>query len=81
MLWLDECGLLDMRREEVVRLAGRVPPRGVLGSEHTISLQSLAAKGIVLLGRLVGVADGGWLSFANDVDANIHFANEASDKS
>lgn len=78
MIWLEESGFLDVRREEVIRLAGRIPPRGVLGSEHTISLQSLGAQGIVLLGRLTGVADGS-LSFADDVEANIRFGNEASD--
>ena len=69
-----------MRREEIIRLAGRIPPRGVLGSEHTISLQALGAQGIVLLGRLTGIADGGRLSFADDVEANIRFGNEASNK-
>ncbi|MHC2297292.1 hypothetical protein ACVJBD_001498 [Rhizobium mongolense] len=71
MIWLEESGLLDVRREEVIRLAGRIPPRGVFGSEHTISLQALGAQGIVLLGRLSGVADGGRLSFADDVEANV----------
>jgi putative flavoprotein involved in K+ transport len=79
MIWLLESGFLDVRREEVIRLAGRIPPRGVLGSEQTISLQALAAQGIVLLGRLTGVADGGRLSFADDVEANVRFADEASD--
>jgi putative flavoprotein involved in K+ transport len=81
MIWLLESGLLDVRREEVIRLAGRIPPRGVLGSEHTISLQGLGAQGIVLLGRLTGVADGGRLSFADDLEANVRFADEASDNS
>ncbi|MEI9421541.1 NAD(P)/FAD-dependent oxidoreductase [Mesorhizobium sp. Cs1299R1N1] len=79
MIWLEESGFLDVRREEVIRLAGRIPPRGVLGSEHTISLQALAAQGIVLLGRLTGVSDGGRLSFADDVEANVRFGDEASD--
>lgn len=78
MIWLEESGFLDVRREEVIRLAGRIPARGVLGSEHTISLQSLGAQGIVLLGRLTGVADGGRLSFADDVEANVRFGDEAS---
>ncbi|MDM9621082.1 NAD(P)/FAD-dependent oxidoreductase [Rhizobium sp. S96] len=78
MLWLEESGFLDVRREEVIRLAGRIPPRGVLGSEHTISLQSLAAQGIVLLGRLTGVADNGSLSFADEVGPNVRFGDEAS---
>lgn len=79
MVWLLECGFLDVRREEVIRLAGRIPPRGVLGSLHTISLQALSAQGIVLLGRLTGVEDGAGLSFADDLEANARFADEASD--
>lgn len=79
MVWLLECGFLDVRREEVIRLAGRIPPRGVLGSVHTISLQALSAQGVVLLGRLTGVEDGGRLSFADDLEANVRFADEASD--
>lgn len=79
MVWLLECGFLDVRREEVIRLAGRIPPRGVLGSLRTISLQALSAQGIVLLGRLTGVEDGARLSFADDLEANARFADEASD--
>jgi putative flavoprotein involved in K+ transport len=79
MVWLLESGFLDVRREEVIRLAGRIPPRGVLGSLHTISLQALSAQGIVLLGRLTGVEDGTSLSFADDLEANVRFADEASD--
>ncbi len=78
MIWLDESGFLDLRREEIIRSAGRIPARGVLGSEHTISLQALAAQGIALLGRLTGVVDG-CLAFADDVEANVRFGDEASD--
>lgn len=80
MIWLDESGFLDVRREEVIRLAGRIPARGVLGAEHTISLQALSAQGVVLLGRFAGAQDGGVLSFANDLDENVRFADEASAK-
>lgn len=78
MIWLVESGFLDVRREEVIRLAGRIPPRGVLGAERTLSLQALSVQGVVLLGRFAGVEDGGVLSFANDLDENIRFADEAS---
>jgi putative flavoprotein involved in K+ transport len=74
LVWLLESGFLDVRREEVIRLAGRIPPRGV-----NISLQALSAKGVVLLGRLSGVEDGGMLSFADDLEANVRFADEACD--
>jgi putative flavoprotein involved in K+ transport len=81
MVWLQESGFLDVRREEVIRLAGRIPARGLLGSERTLSLQALSAHGVVLLGRLSAVDEnGGRLSFDDDVEANIRFADEASDK-
>jgi len=78
MIWLVESGFLDVRREEIIQLAKRIPPRGVLGAQQTISLQALSAKGIVLLGRLTGVEDGGRLSFADDLEAHVRFADEAS---
>ncbi|RWO90673.1 MAG: FAD-dependent oxidoreductase [Mesorhizobium sp.] len=79
MVWLLESGFLDVRREEIIRLAGRIPPRGVLGSMHTISLQALSAQGVVLLGRLTGIEDSGSLSFADDLEANVRFADEGSE--
>ncbi|WP_353823902.1 hypothetical protein [Mesorhizobium sp.] len=79
MVWLLESGFLDVRREEVIRLAGRIPPRGALGSVRTISLQALSAQGVVLLGRLIGIEYGGSLSFADDLEANARFADEASE--
>lgn len=78
MVWLLESGFLDVRREEVIRLAGRIPPRGVLGSLHTISLQGLSARGVVLLGHLSGCEDGGRLLISGDLDANVSFADESS---
>lgn len=55
MMWLVESGFLDVRREETIRLAERIPARGLLGAEHTISHQALSARGIVLLGRFAAV--------------------------
>jgi putative flavoprotein involved in K+ transport len=78
MIWLVESGFLDVRREEIIRIAERIPPRGVLGAEHTISLQALSARGVVLLGRFAGVEDGGHLLFADDLEAHVRFADEAS---
>ncbi|MER9893434.1 NAD(P)/FAD-dependent oxidoreductase [Mesorhizobium sp. M0119] len=78
MLWLVESGFLDVRRDEIIRLAGRIPPRGLLGVEHTISLQGLGAQGVVLLGRFAGVEDDGRLSFADDLEEHVRFADEAS---
>ncbi|MDE1997033.1 MAG: NAD(P)-binding domain-containing protein, partial [Rhizobiaceae bacterium] len=79
MVWLLESGFLDVRREEVIRLAGRIPARGVLGSLHTISLQALSARGVVLLGHFTGIENDDRLSFAGDLEANVRFADEASD--
>lgn len=78
MIWLVESGFLDVRREEIIRLAKRLPPRGLLGAEHTVSLQGLSTQGVVLLGRFQGVEDGSRLSFADDLEAHVRFADEAS---
>jgi putative flavoprotein involved in K+ transport len=52
--------------------------RPLLGVGHTVSLQSLSAQGVVLLGRLVAVESGERLSFAADLEENIRFGDEAS---
>ena len=66
-------------RERAVRHAaeGRDGRRPTLGALHTISLQSLSAQGVVLLGRFAGV-EGGRLRFADDLEENIRSADEAS---
>jgi putative flavoprotein involved in K+ transport len=56
---------------------GRLPPRPLLGATHTISLQSLSAQGVVLLGRFRGVVNGS-LAFGDEVGDNMRFADEAS---
>ena len=78
MIWLVESGFLDVRREEIIRLTGRIPARGLLGAEYTLSLQALSARGIVLLGRFTGAEEGGRLLFADDLEAHVRFADEAS---
>ena len=75
--WLTWSGYADVPRNQLMQPSGKPPPRGILGALHTISLQSLSAQGIVLLGRLNGVQDGK-LGFDDDVEENIRFANEAS---
>jgi len=77
MLWLVESGFLDVRREQIIQALGRIPARGVVGSKRTISLQSLSAGGVVLLGRCTGIR-GRHLVFADDVDEHIRFGDEAS---
>ena len=76
-LWLVESGLLEARREEFVLPSGAFPARPLQGAIETLSLQSLSALGVVLLGRLSGAA-GTVLSFSSDVVENIRFADEAS---
>jgi putative flavoprotein involved in K+ transport len=76
-LWLVDGGMLDVRREEFVLPSGAIPARALQGATETLSLQSLSALGVVLLGRMER-ADGTVLSFSADVAENIRFADEAS---
>ena len=79
--WLDAIGFLaqglkdlpdpGMRYMTQPQISG-VGPRG-----HTVSLQWLAEQGVILLGRFEGYRDD-HLHFANDVGANVRFADEAS---
>jgi putative flavoprotein involved in K+ transport len=78
-LWEQESGLYDVPRKDFVGPDGRIPGRPLLGARHTISLQSLSAQGVVLLGHFTGIADGR-LIFANDVCENIRFGDEAAAK-
>lgn len=77
LLWLEESGLFDLPRAAFTEPSGRVLPRPLLGAVRTISLQSLSAQGVVLLGRFTGVADGR-LGFADDLAANLRFGDETS---
>ncbi|RVC83866.1 FAD-dependent oxidoreductase [Mesorhizobium sp. M4A.F.Ca.ET.022.05.2.1] len=76
-VWLVKTGLFDVPRKDFVDPSGRVAARPMLGALHTISLQSLSAQGVVLLGRFVGV-DSGRLVFTDDVLENIRFGDEIS---
>jgi putative flavoprotein involved in K+ transport len=76
--WFVESGLFDVPRKEFLQPSGRVAARPLLGAVHTISLQSLSAQGVILLGRFTGFESGGHLSFADDVKEHIQFADEVS---
>src|SRR5262249_39235766 len=78
MIWLVECGLFDVPRKEFIQPSGRMAPRPLFGAQHTISLQSLSAQGVVLLGRFAGIGNGGQLSLSDHLGENIRFADEAS---
>jgi putative flavoprotein involved in K+ transport len=75
--WLTISGFLDVPRREILLPSGKPPPRALLGATHTISLQSLSAQGVVLLGRFRGV-ENGYLIFGDELDEHIRFADEAS---
>jgi putative flavoprotein involved in K+ transport len=74
--WLEHAGIFDAA-PPVPDEMGHVLARSSLGARRTISLQSLSVQGAVLLGRIVGV-DGSRLHFADDLEANLRFADEAS---
>ena len=77
LLWLEESGLFDLPRADFTEASGHILPRPLLGAVRTISLQSMSARGVVLLGRFTGVADGR-LDFADDLEANLRFGDETS---
>jgi putative flavoprotein involved in K+ transport len=77
--WEQETGLYDIPRKDFVGPDGRIPGRPLVGACHTISLQSLSAQGVVLLGRFTGIANGRF-TFADDVRENIRLGDEAAAK-
>jgi putative flavoprotein involved in K+ transport len=77
--WEQESGLYDVPRKNFVGPDGRIAGRALLGARHTISLQSLSAQGVVLLGRFTGIANDR-LTFAEDVRENIGLGDEAAAK-
>jgi putative flavoprotein involved in K+ transport len=77
--WERESGVFDIPRKDFVGPDGRLPARPLIGARHTISLQSLSAQGVVLLGRFTGVSNGR-LTFADDVCENIRLGDEAAAK-
>jgi putative flavoprotein involved in K+ transport len=79
ILWLVRSGLFDVPRKDFVEASGHILARPLLGAGHTISLQSLSALGVVLLGRFTRVEDGGArLSFADDLQDHVRFGDESS---
>ena len=74
LLWRAEGGFLN-QTAETVPPASRM--RQQLAAGQVLSLQVLAARGVVLLGRLTG-ADGQHLTLGNDLEANIRFADEGA---
>ena len=75
--WMTLSGYFDVPRREIILPSGKLPPRGLLGATHTISLQSLSAQGVVLLGRFLGMTNGS-LVFGDNLDEHMRFADESS---
>ena len=79
LLWLTETGWMDQRPADLPDPAmqywaqPQISGVGPLG--HTVSLQSLAARGVTLLGHLEA-ADGTRVRFAADLPQHIGFADE-----
>ena len=83
LAWLSESGWMAQRREDLpdpaaIRAAqpqiSGVGPRG-----HTVSLQSLARRGVTLLGHFES-ADGTRLRFGDDLAHHVRFGDEGSAK-
>jgi putative flavoprotein involved in K+ transport len=75
--WLTQAGYLDAPRADIVLPSGKVPARPLVGATHTISLRSLSAQGVVLLGRFRGIAEDR-LVFGDDLAEHMRFAAETS---
>lgn len=76
--WLDTLGILDRPYDQVsdINRARRAPSLQLIGtpSRRTIDLNTLAAEGVRLAGRLAW-ADGATVGFADDLNANASQAD------
>ena len=77
LIWLTRSGFQDVPRQMLIQPDGRLPARGLIGATHTISLQSLSALGVVLLGTL-RAGSGSGLQFADNLADHMQFADDAS---
>lgn len=77
LIWLTRSGYQDVPRHLLVQPDGRLPARGTLGATRTVSLQSVSALGVTLLGTLQSGSETG-LSFADNCADHLRFADEAS---
>ncbi len=79
--WLMESGYFDVHKNNLsdpLMLKARFPQISGVGKRgHTISLQSLAGKGAVILGKAVN-ADSSAVYFQPDAADNLRFADEVS---
>lgn len=70
-LWLTDTGRMAKPRTTA-------SGRGLIGATHTISLQSLSAQGVVMLGRLQGCTPDGRLSFDDTLADSAAYGDEMS---
>lgn len=81
LYWMREVGWFDERPEDLadpaIMRAAQPQISGVGAHGHTVSLQSLAARGVTLLGRLEAIA-GTRVGFAQDLAEHIRYADEWS---
>ncbi len=70
-LWLTDTGRMAKPRTTA-------SGRGLIGATHTISLQSLSAQGVVLLGRLKDVSAEGKVRFDDTLAESAAFGDEMS---
>ena len=79
LVWLRESGWMDERPSDLpdpgMRFWAQPQISGVGPLGHTVSLQSLAARGVTLLGHLEST-DGHRARFAADLPTHIAFADE-----
>ena len=79
LVWLTETGWLDQRPADLPDPAMQYWAQPLLSGVgplgHTVSLQSLAARGVRLLGHFDG-ADGSRLRFAADLPGHVTFGDE-----
>jgi putative flavoprotein involved in K+ transport len=73
-LWLEESGLYEKPRASE---GSGLRTRPLFGADHTISLQSLSAQGVTLLGRCTGFEEGRFC-FADTLIENLHFGDQSS---
>jgi putative flavoprotein involved in K+ transport len=73
ILWLVDNGRMSKPRTTSTG-------RPLLGATHTISLQSLSALGVTLMGRFEGVLPDGIVMFANSLAESAAFGDQVSEE-
>jgi len=81
LVWLTETGWMDQRPSDLpdpaMQFWAQPQISGVGPLGHTVSLQSLAARGVTLVGHLEA-ADGTRVRFAEDLPQHVGFADETA---